>query len=703
MSAFDHLHPSVRHHIVNTLGWSSLRPHQDQAISPILDGKHLLIQAPTAGGKTEAAMLPLLSRMLTNQWGALGILYLCPIKALINDLETRLERLATLFGRTVAVWHGDVTTSRRRRISNEPPDILLATPESVEVMLVSRLVEHRTFFSPLRAVVVDEVHAFAGDDRGWHMLALLERLQRLAGQPFQRIALSATLGNASELLEWLVAGREEPRQVIEGGSGTNDEPDVQVDFVGNLANAATVIARLHQGEKRLVFCDSRTQVESLASELRQRNVTTFVSHSSLSRDERLRAEAAFAQGHDCVIVATSTLELGIDVGNLDRVIQIDAPYSVASFLQRLGRGGRRAGATRNCLLLVTAHESFLRALGVVQLWRRGYVEPVKPPPLPFHVLAQQVLALTLQEGGVPRPDYNRWLGRFPGTAGMSEDDLDQLLAFMLKSLILVEDGAVLSMGPEGEARYGQRNFLELFSVFLSPPLFQVFHGRNELGQVHESSFRRSDRKDGPMLLSLGGRGWRVTHIAWSDKRAYVEPVEQTGKSKWYGTGQPMRFELCRAVKKVLADEQIPDGLSLRGRDRLAEIKGAFLWVEDGLTEVIEEAPGRLRCWTFAGDRVNAGLAGMLQARGFTAHFDSYSVVAHATVANELVAALQEILVVFGTEQAEEFPVRIDKDDVKFGDALPAAWLERELLVRGSPNAEERLKIGTKVRMRAAGA
>jgi ATP-dependent Lhr-like helicase len=569
-------------------------------------------------------------------------------------------------------------------------------------MLVSRLVEHRIFFAQLRAVVVDEVHAFAGDDRGWHMLALLERLKNLTAHHFQRIALSATLGNAAELLEWLVAGRDEPRQVVEGVASPGPAPDVQVDHVGNLANAATVISRLHRGAKRLVFCDSRTQVESLASELRRRSVTTFVSHSSLSRDERLRAEAAFSQGHDCVIVATSTLELGIDVGDLDRVIQIDAPYSVASFLQRLGRAGRRAGANRNCLFLATSDESFLRALGIARLWRHGYVEPVEPPALPFHVAAQQILALTLQEGEVPKPDYRLWLGNLPRTAGITEEDIERILAFMLEELILVEDGGLITMGPEGESRYGHRNFLDLFSVFLSPPLFQVLHGRVELGQVHESTFRRSDRKDGPMLLSLGGRGWQVTHIDWAGKRAYVESADQAGRSKWFGTGQPMRFELCNAVKEVLADDELPDGLSVRGRDRLTEVRELFSWVELGVVEVIEEAPGRWRCWTFGGDRLNAALAGALQREGLSARYDSYSVAVDATVLATVVELFRTAIARLPELSGRERNLAgVQPEVFKFADVVPPDLLVRLIRVRGLPGGEDRRRISGDLRVRSS--
>src|SRR6185437_12440691 len=174
--------------------------------------------------------------------------------------------------------------------------------------------------------------------------------------------------------------------------------DVQLDFVGTVENAAKVIAQLYRGDKRLVFCDSKRLVELLGAELRAKGVTTHLVHASLSLGERRRAEQAFAEGRDCVIVSTSALELGLDVGDLDRVIQVNSPVTVAGFLQRLGRGGRRPGTQRNCLFLTLRENDLLMAAGLLLAWSKGYVEPVAAPAEPRHIVAQQLLALCLQEG-----------------------------------------------------------------------------------------------------------------------------------------------------------------------------------------------------------------------------------------------------------------------------------------------------------------
>ncbi|MGH9222620.1 MAG: DEAD/DEAH box helicase [Acidimicrobiales bacterium] len=381
-----------------------MRPLQADSIDPILDDNHALLLARTAGGKTEAAVLPILTRIVSERWKPLSTLYLCPLRALLNNLLPRLERYTGFVGARVALWHGDVGPAERQRLVVDPPDVLLTTPESVEAIFLSTRVDAHRLLGNVRCVVVDEVHSFAGDDRGWHLLALLERVRHLTGDELQRIGLSATVGNPEELLGWLTPRCERSRRVISPVTEAPADPEITIDYVGSSANAATVISGLHRGEKRLVFVDSRMRAEEITHALNSNGITAFVTHASLGRDERRRAEQAFTEGSDCVIVATSALELGIDVGDLDRVIHVDSPGSVSSFLQRLGRAGRRAGSVRNMLVLTTSEEALWTAAGLTRLWRSGYVEAVSGPPLPAHLLAHQLLALVLRGGGFARSD-----------------------------------------------------------------------------------------------------------------------------------------------------------------------------------------------------------------------------------------------------------------------------------------------------------
>lgn len=686
MTPFDRLHPAVQHHIVNSLGWSSLRPLQEQAIEPLLDGRHALLIAPTAGGKTEAAVFPILSRMLTEHWVGQSVLYLCPLRALLNNLEPRLNRYLGYVGRRAALWHGDVGPAVRRRILQDPPDLLLTTPESLEVMLVSPRVDHRRFLADVHSVIVDEVHSFGGDDRGWHLLAVLERVSRLAGRPLQRIGLSATVANAEELLHWLVSGAEGERQVVRGGAGFDADADVAVDYVGSDTNAATLIAGLHGGEKRLVFCDSRASGESIASLVRKKGTSTFVSHSSLSQEERRVAEQSFAESSDCVVVATSTLELGIDVGDLDRVIQIDAPGRVASFLQRLGRSGRRAGTQRNCLFLTRDGDSLVRAVALRALWAEGYVEQVVPPPAPMHLFAQQVLALCLQERGLPVGDWRRWLKGHSGFNAMTDGEREEIIRFMLDRRFLFEDAGLWSLGTEAEEEFGRRHFLDLVSAFTTEQLFAVQYGEVELGWVHHATFAL--RRDGPAVLLLAGRPWTIQHIDWKGRTAYVVPTEAPGESRWLGDGVPASFELCQKIARVLDGQEQPPAAAMtkRALAMLEEVRAEFTWLPAEGTCLRSRPDGRIEWWTFAGSRANATLAGTLASAGLTISSQDNFVIRFGS------SALSEVERCVRRVRAGEVPLRspdVDEralEGLKFSVCLPEHLAEQVIQRRGEDRA-----------------
>jgi ATP-dependent Lhr-like helicase len=678
VDAFDLLHPGLQHHVVNSLGWRELRPFQEEVIPVVLRGDHVVVIAPTAGGKTEAAVLPVLSRMLTEDWRGLSVLYLCPIRALLNNLHIRLSRYATLVGRSCSVWHGDTSPTERARINREQPDILLTTPESLEVMLVSRKTDPIALFGQVRAVIVDELHAFAGDDRGWHMLSVLQRVSHLAGRELQRIGLSATVGNPEHLLQWLVSGGPGPGQVVQPAAVATRGATVQLDFVGSLKNAAIVISRLHRGEKRLVFVDSRARAEELGAELRQLEIKAFVTHSSLSKDQRSRAEQAFASETDCVIVATSVLELGVDVGDLDRVIQIDAPSTVASFLQRMGRTGRRSDTERNCLFLATHDYALLQAAALLEMWSQGFVEEVVPPPIPYHVFVQQFLTLVLQNSDFVRSDWPAWIGKVPAFAELQDGRADAIIAFALEHNLLGEDGGRLHLGAEAERRLGRRHFSELLSVVTSRPLFMVRYGRLEIGFVHPLSFAAS--KDGPVTLALGGRGWRLLHVDWDRKIAHVEPAQESGRSRWMGSSVPLSPALCASVRHVLQSTEPNPAWSRRTADRLAELRQDLSpCCGDGST--IARRGLSLEWWTFAGLAANQTVVQFLQPHiESPLRADNLWINLPSDVSIEhLNQTIQELR---GVDVSPDWQLqRPAADLLKFGDLLPDHLLRDLILAR----------------------
>ncbi|QSB05146.1 DEAD/DEAH box helicase [Natronoglycomyces albus] len=691
----DRLHPGLVHHIANTLGWSDLRPLQKEAIGPILDGEDTILLAPTAGGKTEASSFPLISAMASQEWNGLSVLYLCPIKALLNNLAPRLEAYAGWMGRTVGLWHGDIGESVKNRMRADPPNILLTTPESLEGLLISTKTE-TDFFANLRAVVVDEVHAFASDDRGWHLRAVLERLTRLAGRPLQRIGASATVGNPDELLKWLQGagiGRRPGRVIAPGvlpvGSQIPENPpsgEIELDYVGSVSNAAKVIATLHRGEKRLVFCDSRKLVEQLAGWLREFGVTVFLSHSSLSVGERRRAEQAFAEARDCVIVATSTLELGIDVGDLDRVIQINAPKTVASFLQRLGRTGRRSGSVRNCLFLAIDKRGLLDAAGLLRLWGRHWVEPVAPPPGPNHIVAQQILALCLQEH---RVGDRLWPGSWNGLKPFDAES-KPILEYLVAEGFIETDGGMLFIGPNAEKRFGSRHFADLTAVFCAPPEFTVLHGREEIGQVDPSILIPEEGR-GTTIILLAGRTWYPKHIDWKRRLCYVDPAEGEGSAKWSSAGLPTgkSFALAQSIRAVVLGEDPPVKITSRAEGALADLREKHVDHVDQTSLIIRRSKSELRWWTWAGYRANltlqASLDGIARADGVS----DFSLRLEDSAPNEVLShALSDAVLVPPTPDVRAV------NGLKFNDALPEELARATLAARLSdlPGAHQALRI-----------
>ena len=699
MSDFDSLNQVVQYNIVNSLGWDSLRPLQSEAIQPILNGDDALLLAPTAGGKTEAAMFPLLTRMAEESWSGTSLLYVCPLRALLNNLEPRVGSYASWLGRTASVRHGDTGAGARKRQVAARPDILLTTPESLESMLVSTLADPRKLFADVRAVVVDEVHAFAGDDRGWHLLSVLERISGLAGRSIQRVGLSATVGNAPELLSWLQGSnkaRGTKSAVVAPEVGSGPVPDLQLDFVGNEANAAKVISALHHGEKRLVFTDSRRTVEKVALSLRGRGTETFVSHSSLSVDARRQAETAFSEARDCVIVSTSTLELGIDVGDLDRTIQIGAPRTVASLLQRLGRTGRRPGSSHNMLFLSTDDAQFLRACGLLLLWSEGYVEPVKAPPLPLHVAAQQLLGLTLQERRVGDQSWTEW---FDGLPLATPEEWSRIAEWLVETGHLDSDQGMLFMGPEAERKYGGIHYRDLMAVFTADPQITVLQGREEIGSVDPMLFQR--KVDGPRLLTLGGRAWQVTYVDWKRHRAFVEPSRAAADSRWSGMPQPESFEVSDATRRVLLGADLPGvRMSKRAVVQLEQLRAEYAFrVAEDKTVLVHEETGQSRWWTWAGSRANAVLvAGLLEVApemlDETHHFNNWQIGLHRdATAGALSKALNSVSAALESSPTR-FSPQVDAralKALKFSELLPAGLALSVVGARnGDPNHAARV-------------
>ncbi|PZO41933.1 MAG: DEAD/DEAH box helicase [Pseudanabaena frigida] len=609
-STFARFPPRLQQAIATRLGWSSLRPVQELAGQAILDGKNAIVLAPTAGGKTEAATFPLLAGLIEREPQGVGLLYIAPIKALLNNQCDRFATYAEMVGLRSFVWHGDIKGKDKQAFLKEPAEVLLTTPESLEVMLLSAKVPHTKLFGDLRAIIIDEIHALAGSDRGTHLLSVLERLITAANpldnspnRDVQRVGLSATVGNPEQILIWLQGSSQRQGVVIDPPKipAKREIAIFQRDVLGAIAREAS---RKALGQKSLFFCQSRALAEDVAERMRDRSTEVFVHHSSVSRTEREAAEESFQNGNNVCILCTSTLELGIDIGDLDNVLQANAPSTVSSFLQRLGRTGRRAGQTANTTFYCEDMETVLQAIAIVELARSGWVESVRCSDRAWTVLVHQLLALTLQFGAISPERAWQQLSFIPDFRGITDEEYKTLIDHAIAEGYLFYSGGLLSIGERAEKIFGRKNFMELYAVFSSPILYKV---KTATGYVVGSLEQDFVDKLVPTMSSflLGGRAWLVEAIDHKERSIRVEIAPRGTKPSWGGfSPQILSYELCRKIHSILIEDTDYPYIDEQSRYSLVEKRNElgvllrqqpFCMIDDG---------HRVTWWTFAGGQVN---------------------------------------------------------------------------------------------------
>lgn len=466
-SGFSLLHPSIQRWVWSK-GWTSLRDAQERAIRPILEGKDdVIIAAATAAGKTEAAILPILTNIANaGEESALAI-YVSPLKALINDQWGRLEELCESLEVPVIPWHGDIAASRKSQFRKHPRGVLLITPESLEALFVTRGSETPRLFAAAQHIVIDELHAFIGTDRGKQMQSLLHRIEAAAERRIPRIGLSATLGDLHLAAAFLRPGDAEQVQLIVSQAG-GQELRIQVRgylcpaFVATKENAkaseeqalgsenaiADHLFKVLRGTNNLVFPNSRKKVEFYTDALRRRceqhavAVEFWPHHGSLARTIREETEKALKQGdRPATAICTTTLELGIDIGAVRSVAQVGPGPSVASLRQRLGRSGRRPGEaailrsynieqalTGKSSLSDCLREGLVQSIAMIRLLLRGWFEPPSSKGLHLSTLVQQVLSVIAERGGAHAQQLYRWLVTEGAFRGLSVAEFGELLS-----------------------------------------------------------------------------------------------------------------------------------------------------------------------------------------------------------------------------------------------------------------------------------
>lgn len=600
----DLLHPQMRRRIADRLGWPDLRPAQKLAVPPIVSGQHTLVIAPTAGGKTEAAFFPLLSRLLELSAVPLSVVYVSPLKALINNVEPRLARYAAMADRTVFRWHGDVAAGQRAGFVREPADILLTTPESLEALFMGG---RSGVFAQVRAVVIDEAHAFAGTDRGVHLAALLERVAAASMHPVQRIALSATLGNPEAFLDWLCGSDAGERTVV-----NPPRSGIQRRFLlrhledADVATVAAAAVPHLKGRKAMFFTDARRLAEALVPALVAEGIPAVIHHASVDRGLREEVEREVVRAPESCLVCTSTMEMGVDVGDVEAVLQLDAPVSVASYLQRMGRAGRR-GTPGLMVVLTDDRESFLRALALTSLALRRWVEPVALPERAWPVLVHQILVRVLAARRLPVAELYRELVRCVAFRGVREQEFEALLEHLALQGLIERVRHQVQLGFEAEQRFGQAHYSSLCSVFAEgEEQWQVMAGGRVIGAM-DASFLRKAAAEGGFVLA--GKAWRAVRVDERRRRVLVEG-EASGAGgrapRWRQAGTvAMAGAVAEEMRRLLTEAEMPEWLDAPERGLLAELRAeaSFRGLRSGAFP-IWKARGFVELRTMAGDRRN---------------------------------------------------------------------------------------------------
>jgi ATP-dependent Lhr-like helicase len=600
-SPYDRLAPFIKEYIY-AQGWTELRPIQMESCRAVFDtDSHLLIAAGTASGKTEAAFLPVLTLLHEDPPKTLGAMYVGPIKALINDQFDRLTDLLKQADIPVWAWHGDVVQSRKKNLLKDPRGILQITPESLESLLVNKHTELQRLFGDLRFIIIDEIHAFIGSERGSQILCQFARLARLTKNNPRRIGLSATLGDYSMAENWLKAGtkREVVTPQLQGEKRTIRlsvehfvDPGLIVRARGDKRDSTfkphhRYLFEQSQSRKCLIFANGRTETESVIASLREiaeaKGIPDVyhVHHGSISAQLRETAENAMRDPNGpTVTAATVTFEMGIDLGKLDRVIQLEAPGSVASFLQRLGRSGRRGSPADMRFVCVedkidrSAYSEtplqekipwqLLQCIAIIQLYlEEKWIEPIAPARYPLSLLYQQTMSILLSMGELSPAALAQNVLTLPPFRTVSQEDFRLLLQHLIEIDHIQrtkENGLIIGLTAEKIVR----NF-KFYAIFPDTEEYQVWCEAMEIGSIVQPP-SVGDK------ISLAGRTWQVTEIDSRSKTVSVTPAVGELSISWHGSSGEIHTRVLQRMRQVLLEETIYPYLQEGAKKRLSEAR-----------------------------------------------------------------------------------------------------------------------------------
>ena len=536
----------LKYFLQNNLGWTDLTEIQKETIPVILNNKNSLIIAPTASGKTEAALIPIYNNLITKSLDATSVLYIAPLKALINDMDKRLHSWNKYFGLSATKWHGDVSISMKNKYLKKPTDILLTTPESLEVMLINKSEgQKKKIFGNIKYVIIDEIHYFIESERGIQLNSLLKRLTEYT-DGFIKIGLSATVGNPEVVSKWI--DYKNPVKVIK----TSAKPVIKykTQFYDKKMEIAENL-KPYSNKKLLLFCKSRQSVEENNTLLKDKlDTNIYLHHSSINKDLREENEDLFKNQEKGIMVSTNTLELGIDIGNIDVVSMITPPNEISSFMQKIGRSGRKSKIER-ALLFTSDDITSLKYLAQMNLSYENKVEDINIRKYALDIYLHQILSIIFQKTEINIPDAYYILHDTYVFKDISKDTYKELIKHLVDSKILDLIGKKLSLGYEFEKLFGQMNFLNFYSVFTTSTSFKIKNGLKEIGEL--DVIYVFGLKSGARFI-LSGQYWEITEIDYNNYIIYVKKSPKTKEIPGWNSGnQYQSYLLCRQIYDILLD------------------------------------------------------------------------------------------------------------------------------------------------------
>lgn len=602
--------------------WESLRPIQAAAISKIIStDNNYILASRTASGKTEAAFLPILSKADFNKTGV-QVLYISPLIALINDQFYRIEDLCKDLEIAVTKWHGEAKKSLKTSLIKNPNGIVLITPESLEAMFVNAPYNVTTLFGNLNYIVIDEIHSFLGVDRGLQLMSLLSRIQQINKSKIITIGLSATIGDENYIEAKRLTGDIENTKVLLDRTKKETEAIFKYFFNSTAELSLELLKDLYKetcSHKVLIFPNSRGRTEEIAVKLRKISDKVnghkfyYSHHSSVDKEIRENIEH-FAKNNErfnFCISCTSTLELGIDIGTVDKIVQIDSTHSVASLVQRVGRSGRKEGEKSIVNIYATDQWSLLQSLACWLLFKADFLEPIKTAKKPYDILLHQLLSIVKQLSGCSKNELLKRL-KINSAFQLFEDyEINSMIEEAIKLDYLEVIQHELILGIEGEKIVNTREF---YSVFKTEPNFKVIFSGKKIGDIPFSPQIKIDEN-----ILLAAKIWKIVDIDFNAGKIIVIPALDGEKPMFFGGGGNIHPRIREEMLRILKSDEVYQELDKNSNSVLEELRNDFKRVQ--INDFKYDKPfinkeGKLIIYSFTGTKVNRSLQFLIHLVGF---------------------------------------------------------------------------------------